>query len=211
MLGNLRAVTVCGERNDKVIGDTGHCIDWPEYGFKMEIPPGALLADDDCTIAIKAITSGHFTIPQHSEVVSAFYWIYSSRKFLKPVDVQLHHCARLSNDKDCSQMQFIIARCDQKELPYKFSIKDGVFSPNNRQGLISLTKFSIIAIIRKMFNSSLVEPTECVSGPLNDCYYVYAVFGRKLLSQYIWQFDIIITKDICPYLKVHKSSINYNY
>ena len=202
ILGKLRAVNVCGETSVKVIGDNGKCIDWPEYGFKMEIPPGALLPDDNCTIEIKAITAGHFNIPQHSEVVSAFYWIYSSRKFLKPVDVQLQHCARLSSEEDCSQMQFIIARCDQKELPYKFSIKNGVFSANNQQGLISLTKFSIIGIIRSIVSYFLVEPTDYIPRPHNSCYYVIRVFGRKVHSQNTWEFDIIITKDIHPYLKV---------
>ena len=200
-LGELRAVDVCGETTVKVTGD-GQSIDWLGYGLKMDIPPGALPADDNCTIAIKAITSGQFSIPHHSEVVSSYYWIYSPRKFLKPVDVQLQHCARLSSDEDCSQMQFIIARCDQKELPYKFSIKNGVFSPNNRQGLISLPNFSIIAIIRNAFSFSLLEPTDDIPRPLNNCYYVFKVFSRKLSSQNTWQFDIIITKDIEPYLKV---------
>ena len=206
ILGKLRAANVCGEISAKVMGDNGQCIDWPDYGFKMEIPPGALLSDDNCILEIKAITSGHFNIPQHSEVVSADYWIYSSRKFLKPVDVQLQHCARLSSEEDCSQMQFIIARCDQKQLPYKFSIKNGVFSPNNRQGLISLTKFSILGIIRNFASHFLVEPTDHTPRAHNSCYYVFRVFGRKLSSQNTWQFDIIITKDIEPYLKVCECS-----
>ena len=124
----------------------------------MEISPRALYANDNC---YQRNYICNFNILQHSEVVYVCYWIYSSRRFLKPVDVQLQHCARLSSDEDCSQMQFIRAWWDQKQLPYTFSIKDVVFSPktNDHSWNAQWLQSSIII----MFNSSLVEPTEYVS------------------------------------------------
>ena len=170
----------------------------------MVVPAGALPKGKRCEITVKAITTGQFNFPKHTELVSSVYWIYSSCKFLKQVDVVIDHCAILQSLDDCSQMRFILARCDQESLPYNFSVKPGTFSPNNREGLISLKSFSFLAAIR-----NYIFPTAAVTGNVQDVaqtnrsYYVVKVFGRSAVSQRkTWQFDFIFMKDVGPYKKV---------
>ena len=193
--------------------DATTTFDWEGYGFKIVVPAGALPKGKRCQITVKAITTGQFNFPKHTQLVSSVYWIYSSCKFLKPVDVCIDHCAILQSLDDCNQMRFILARCDQESLPYNFIVKTGTFSPNNREGLISLKSFSLIAAIR-----NLIFPTSAVTGDVQDgaqrncSYYVVKIFGRSAGSQKkTWQFDFIFMKDIGPYKKVLCNAFNRFY
>ena len=113
----------------------------------MQVPAGATTGP--CDIVVKAIISGEFEIPEGCELVSALYAISASRKFIKPVDVEIEHCVRLENEQDCKFMCFGITTCKQEVLPYTFKIiKNGVFTPRSKFGKVFQSSFSIIGIFK---------------------------------------------------------------
>ena len=131
------------------------------YGFKLNVPEGSLPAEvSEIQLNVRVSLSGQFQLPSNSELVSAVYWVSSPHEFVKPITVEIQHCAALSNDKQCSQLTFVYTKCTQKELPYIFKEREGgVFSPQSSYGILSLYHFSGISIIRRFFRrSSRVQP-----------------------------------------------------
>ena len=173
-------------------GNEYQYLKWKEYGLKLVIPPAALEAEVVYTIAIKAVSIEGYSLPYESEIVSAFYWVYSSHMFLKPVDLVIQHCAQLKDKESVSRMGFVTAPCN-KDLPYKFVRKEGVFELQSRQGSFSTKHFSFFAIIRDYF-------LESSSSTQNNTYYVFKVFGKKQLQA--WHFDFFFMKDIETYITV---------
>ena len=87
-------------------------------------------------------------MPSNCELVSAVYWVSSLHKFMKPITVEIQHCAALSSDKHCSQLTFVHTKCTQKELPYIFKEQvGGVFTPHSSYGSLPLSHFSGIGIV----------------------------------------------------------------
>ena len=136
---------VYGETVLEVVGNKSQKLEWPGYGFYMAVPDGALLPGVTASVAIKVILAGQFQLPQNSQLISAIYWISSSEEFLKEVAVNIQHCAVIRSEEECSKFRFIIAKCSQKELPYKFSEKKGVFNPHTQYATIKLKQFSLMA------------------------------------------------------------------
>ena len=123
---------------------------WVGYGLKLHIPQGTLPpASKPFKVHIKAALSGQFEFPQYSTLVSALYSIYSPVKFSQPVTLEVQHCAKSS---DLSHLSFVVAKCTQKELPYRFTptSKKEVFSSHTSHGSIVLDSFSILGIINKL-------------------------------------------------------------
>ena len=178
-------------------GNEYQYLKWEEYGLKLVIPPEALEAEVVYTIAIKAVSIEGYSLPYKSEIVSAFYWVYSSHRFLKPVDLVIQHCAQLEDKESVSRMGFVTAPCNQ-DLPYKFVRKEGVFELQSRQGSLSTKRFSFFAIIR--YYLSVLGPAESPSSTQNHTYYVFKVFGKKQLQA--WHFDFFFLKDIEAYITV---------
>ena len=145
--GTLRGVDECGETVLEVVGDKPQKLEWPGYGFYLEVPDGALLPGVTANVAVKAILAGHFQLPEDSQLISAIYWISASEVFLKEVAVNIQHCAIIRSEQECSKFRFIIAKCSQKELPYRFREKEGVFSPHMQYATIKLKQFSLVGTI----------------------------------------------------------------
>lgn len=140
------------------------------------------------------INSKHYILPSNSEVVSAFFWIFSSRKFLTPVDLYINHCARLEDKIALSRMSIVSARCDQ-ELPYRFRKCTSEFQLNSRKGLVSTRHFSFFTIIRDFLSVALGYQEELALS--HETYYAYMAFGRKAPKlRNVWQFDLFFIKDI---------------
>ena len=100
---------------------------------------------------MRAGLSGKFYFPEGSHPVSGMYWVSCKEKFLLPVTLELQHCAVLHDASQCSRLRFVVAKCSQPELPYKFkSLDHGVFTPNSFYGSISLSQFSIVAITEQL-------------------------------------------------------------
>ena len=142
--GSLRGVEVCGETVLEVVGDKSQKLEWPGYGFYMEVPDGALPPNVTASVAVKAILAGQFQLPEASQLISAIYWISASEVFLEEVAVNIQHCAVIRSDEETSKFRFIIAKCSQKELPYRFKERAGVFNPHTQYATIKLKQFSLV-------------------------------------------------------------------
>ena len=145
---------------------------------------------------------------------------------MKPVIVEIQHCAIPANDKQCSQLTFVHTMHTQKDLPYLFIEQDGgVFTSHSSYGSLSLSHFSGIGIvvrrlIRVLFglqtrNSGLgqqqqlsesLDHTEaaCQTGQEEegevDEQYCAQLYSRKLVNE--WKVDFVVTKDLDSCLTV---------
>ena len=132
------------------------------YGFKLHVPEGSLPAEvSETQLNVRVSLSGQFQLPPNCELLSAVYWVSSPHTFMKPVTVEIQHCAALSSDKQCSQLTFVYTKCTQKELPYSFKEQEGgIFNPHYSYGILSLYHFCGLSIIRRFFQrSSRVQPS----------------------------------------------------
>jgi len=87
----------------------------------------------------------------------------------------------------CSSLQFMIAKCSQPELPYKFRALDkGAFSPCSSYGSINISQFSLVALI-----SSIIWPWRYYST-----FYCIWTVAKK------WQVDIVVTWNLPAHLEV---------
>ena len=135
---------VCGETVLEVVGNRSQKVEWPGYGFYLEVPDGALPPGVTASVAVKVILAGQFKLPEDSQLISAIYWISASEEFLKDVGVNIQHCAVIRSEEECTKFRFIIAKCSQEELPYTFREKKGVFNPHTQFATIKLKKFSLL-------------------------------------------------------------------
>ena len=126
--------------------------EWREYGFMFHVPEGSLPPEmTQTTVDVRVSLSGQFEFPKDSDLVSATYWLSCPHKFMKPLDVEFQHCAAITDPSHCSQLSFVITKCTQKELPYKFKeLEGGTFSQHSSYGRISLTDFSGLGIVRTL-------------------------------------------------------------
>ena len=142
----LRGVKVYGETILKVVGDKPQNLEWPGYGFFIEVPKGALSPGVTARVAVKVILQGdQFKLPDNSQLISPIYWIVSSEVFLKEVTVNIQHYADIRSEEQCSKLRFIVARCSQEVLPYTFREKEGLFNAHTQYGAIKVKRFSIFS------------------------------------------------------------------
>ena len=140
----LRGVEVCGETVLEVVGDKPQKVEWPGYGFYIEVPEGALPPGVTASVGVKVILAGQFKLPENRQLISAIYWVSSSEMFLEKVAVNIQHCAFIRSEEQCSDFRFIIAKCSQKELPYTFKEREGLFNSHTQYAAIKLKQFSLI-------------------------------------------------------------------
>ena len=143
----LRGVEVCAETVLEVVGDKPQRVEWPGYGFYIDVPEGALPHGVTASVGLKVFLTGQFKLPENRQLISAFYWVSSSEVFLKNVAVNIQHCAVIENEEQCLDFRFIIAKCSQKELPYTFKEFEGLFNPCTQYATIKLKRFSILSIL----------------------------------------------------------------
>ena len=137
----------CGETVLEVTGNCQQKLSWQGYGFHVTVPEGAVPSDVTIHLAVKAIVSGQFELPDDTYLVSAIYWVSSSQRFQKEVSVHLNHCASIGSVEEASNYKFIVGKCSQKALPYTFKIKDGMFPPQSQLATISVKEFSFFGAI----------------------------------------------------------------
>ena len=130
----------------EVVGDKPQKLEWPGYGFYIEVPDGALPPGVTAHVPVKVMLAGQFELPKDSQLVSAIYWVSSSEVFLKEVVVNIQHCAVITSEEQCSEFKFIVARYSQKELPYKFEKRDGLFNMHTQYAAIKVKQFSLFGI-----------------------------------------------------------------
>ena len=147
----------------------------------------------ECRVGIKAGFTGQFNIPDDLQLVSCVYWLSCPQKFLKPVTLEIEHCASLQDYSQSSSLRFIVAKCSQAELPYHFrTLEKGMFEPRSSYGSIQTTQFSIfgISIFRRLWSLQR--------------YYCTLYYIQKDINK--WHIDFIITSYLQASLKVRQCS-----
>ena len=150
--GYLCGVDVYEETVLEIVGDKPQKLEWPGYGFYIEVPDGALPPGVTASVAVKIIFAGQFELPEDSQLISAIYWISSSRAFLKEVTVNIQHGAVITSEEQCAEFKFIVAKCSQEVLPYKFKkIGKGLFNTRSQYAAIKVKQFSFFGLISSLF------------------------------------------------------------
>ena len=179
---HLRGTHVIAQKTFTVTQEAQN-LQFQGYGFKLHVPKGSLPAEvSETKLNVQVSLSGQFQMPPDCELISAVYWVYCPHKFTKPLILEIQHCAVLSSAQQCSQLSFVSTKCTQKELPYVFKVRDGgVFSDHSSYGSLSLTHFSGVGIIQRIFGVS--DEQYCgqvfTSRGINDCT-VYFVITKSL-------------------------------
>ena len=185
----LRGADVYGETVLEVVGDQPQKLEWPGYGFYIEVPEGSLPPGVTASVAVKVILGGQFQFPEGSQLISALYWISSSEVFLNEVAVNMQHCAVIKNEEQCSTFRFIIAKCSQEVLPYRFKERVGVFNSHTKYGTIKLKQFSVGGA-----TAPADTETRC------SAFMLYK--EQTLIPNLIADFHFVVVKDLEPYLQV---------
>ena len=182
---SLRGVEVCGQTVLEITGNEDQKVSWKDFGFHLSVPDGAVPSDVTVSLAVKAIMSGQFQLPDDTHLVSSIYWVSGSRVFDKEVSVHIEHCAVISSEEEASNYKFIVGKCSQKNLPYTFKIRDAVFSPQSRLGTINVRQFSFFAaIFRGLWGSSKCQ------------YMSYCFIKRSAKTLSCWKCEFIMTQSL---------------
>jgi len=174
------------------------------YGFKLQVPEGSLPAEvSETKLDVQVSLSGQFQMPPDCELVSAVYWVYSSLKFTRPLTVEIQHCVTSSTGIQSSELTFVYTKCNQKELPYTFKMQEGgVFSPHSSYGTLSVTSFSGLGIVRRIFRLTSFSGLGIVrrifqtgqeEEPVVE-QYCAQLFISKSVSE--WKVDFVVTKNL---------------
>ena len=172
----------------EVVGDKPQKVEWPGYGFFIEIPEGAVPPGVTVSVGVKVILAGQFKFPENSQLISAIYWISSSQVFLKKVTVNIQHCAIIETEEQCSLFRFIIAKCSQEDLPYRFSELRGEFNQHTHYGSIKLKQFSIVTA-----TGPVDAETQCAALML---------YKQQMESPLVADFHFIVVRNLEPHLQV---------
>jgi len=170
-----------------------------KYGFKLHIPENALPPNvEGSEVCVKASLSGQFQFPGDTDVISAIYWISTPHKFVHPVTIEIQHCIQLASPEESDDLALVVAKCSQKNLPYKFKILEGgVFSPHTSYSSIQLTHFSGVGAIRRRKPHTRTNKRYCAK-----LYYMPS-------SMSDWNVHFVITLNLDAHISV--SSFYYLY
>ena len=169
----------------------------PDYGIKLIIPPSAVPHDiQQITIAVQVIASGPFVFPSYCQPIGCFYWIQSTHKFLKPVEVHLEHHAELLSEEDSKECGFIISpSTESSSPPYQFQFYDGmnsIFPVGSSYGIIKVAEFSIFSIAWRKIKDAFSDHFR----------YVWMVYYRQI-NENNWELHVVVTKDLGPFIQVY--------
>ena len=193
----LRGFETFAETSFVITDSHSHSFEWQRYGLKLHIPEGAVPAElTDCRVDIKAGFTGQFNIPDDLQLVSCVYWLSCPQKFVKPVTLEIEHCASLQDSSQSSSLQFIVAKCSQAELPYQFRmLKKGIFVPRSSYGSIEVSQFSLFGI------SILKRAWRLWCHP----YYSALYYIRNNINN--WDVDFVITLHLQAALAVSQYTV----
>ena len=143
---------MCEETVLEVVGDKPQKLEWPGYGFYIEVPDEALPPEVTASVAVKIVFAGQFELPEGSQLISAIYWISSNKSFLKEVTINIQHCAVIESEEQCAEFKFIVAKCSQEVLPYKFKkMGKGLFNIHSQYAAIKVKQFSFFGLTGPWF------------------------------------------------------------
>ena len=147
----LCGVHVAGKKLFLIQGDSSQSFNWDEYGLRISVPHGTLSSTETSELAVTALIGGQFVLPEDTELISIVYGISVSKPLLKPVKLEIQHCAHLVTEDHTSYLSFATASINQPVLPYQFHLEEGgEFRPGDQYGSIRLSQFSLKAIIKSI-------------------------------------------------------------
>ena len=131
-------------------GDSLQILNWEQCGLRITVPQGTLSPTGTCEVSIATLVGGQFQLPEETELISAVYNISVSKPLLKPVKLEIQHCAHLVTRDHINYLSFAIASVQQSTtLPYKFQLQEGgLFNPGDQYGSMNLTHFCLKAIVK---------------------------------------------------------------
>ena len=200
---SVQGVVECGETVLEVTGNSHQKLSWKSYGFYVTVPEGAVPKDVTIHLAVKAILSGQFLLPNNTQLVSAIYWISASQKFQKKVSIHLNHCAIIASADEASKYKFILGKCSQKVLPYTFKIKNGIFLPQSQLATISLEQFSFVAAIHE---GPEKPPLKYISH-----YYLKKDNPTELEAMLLVTVDLPAQVEVCLLCLGHAPAVHLDY
>ena len=105
--------------------------------MKIIVPQGTLSRKDTCEVSVVALVGGQFQLPKESELISTVYNISIFKPLLKPVKLEIQHCADIVTQDHTSYLCFATAPVNI-ELPYRFQLKEGgQFHPSDQYSSMS--------------------------------------------------------------------------
>lgn len=133
-------LVLAGNKSFQIIGTAPSMNHWKQHGLRIHVLEGTLSSSDTAEISIKAYVGGNFVFPNKSKRISAIYAILVSKPLLKPLRLEVEHCAKLTKEAETRCLKFVIAPGNPpKGYPHSFSVLEGGFFPlNNRYGIINL-------------------------------------------------------------------------
>ena len=117
----LPAWSRCVWRNSafiEVVRNKPQKLEWPGYGFYIEVPDGALPPGVTASVAIKVILLASLSYLRTANWLVLF--IGSHPTIQKNVTASIQHGAVFTSEEQCAEFKFIVAKCSQEVLPYKF-------------------------------------------------------------------------------------------
>ena len=145
-IDELKGVHVAEKNSFFIHGGSTQSVNWEEYGIRITVPQGAVLASDTVQVTITALVGGDFIFPEDTELVSAVYAINLSKPFLEFVKLEIQHCASIETASHCNYLSFATAPSD--EAPYQFKpVNGGNFVPNSGYGSIYVSDFCLWSLI----------------------------------------------------------------
>ena len=198
LLKSPKGVALCKELSFIVkCDDQQQIFQLLDYGIKLIIPPSAAPQDiQQIKIAVQVIASGPFVLPSYCQPISCFYWIQSTHKFLKPVEVHLEHHAELLSEEDCQELGFIVSpSTESSSPPYQFQFSNGInsiFPVGSSYGIIKVSEFSIFSSAWKRIRAVFSDHFR----------YVWMVYYRHS-HENNWELHIVVTKDLGPFIQVY--------
>ena len=186
--GYIRGVEVIGETKFTVPTEGGS-FEWKGYGLRVHFPEDSLPADvEECRVNIRTSLFGQFQFPEDSELLSPVFWLTAPCKFIKPVTLEIQHCAFREDEAMLSSLSFVSASCSQRSLPYRFRQLDGgVFTTHSSYGTIQLNHFSGFGITGRK------------RTPRSYCAHLY----HTMKKMYEWRYYFILTQDLIAKNTVH--------
>ena len=166
-----------------------------DYGVKFVIPPSSVEEGQEVKTEVKIVApeESEIILPPNVELVSCFYQIKTTVKFIRPIRLYLQHNVELRSHKESKQLAFIRAKGPS---PYKFELLpteyDQTFSPYDNCGVVEISDFCLIGVIQKIKVVLFWQPYHS---------YMMAVFFKEMM-EFCWEIQAVVTKNLGPFLEV---------
>ena len=161
-------------------------------GFVLHIPKGAV-SSSACTVKITSYvvrqSTPAFIFPEGSKLVSGVYHITVSRTLLKPVSIQIQHCAIIKDDSHHAELEVAIADSSTGP-PYHFKpCKGGNVRVLGSYIKVELAQFSFVSCFLRRVIRAIREPAS-----IHYCGLVCCLRSSELSCT--WEYHIVLIRNL---------------